>query len=185
MTEYLSEHFTLEEMIYSDTAKAKKIDNSPTPMHKKILIHTCQYLLEPLRGLLNEKYKEHKGKKVKKVTIRITSGYRGAKLNTAVGGVVTSKHCLGEAADIEATIVYANDDRFILPYKELYENIKQWTKEGKMSVDQCIEETSYDKKTKTWAKWVHVSHSNAGRTRDRKQFLKYKNGNYTLDCIIK
>ena len=73
MAEYLSEHFTLDEMIYSDTAKAKKINNSPTEIHKKVLKHTCQYLLEPLRALLNEKYKIYNGKKVKKVTIKVTS----------------------------------------------------------------------------------------------------------------
>ena len=56
MAENLSKYFTLEEMIASDTAKAKKINNSPTEFHKKILIHTCQYLLEPLRALLNQKY---------------------------------------------------------------------------------------------------------------------------------
>ena len=175
MAEYLSEHFTLEELIHSDTAKAKGIDNSPTPLHKKILIHTCKYFLEPLRKLLNEKYKEHRKRKVKKVIIKITSGYRGAKLNAAVGGVKTSQHCLGEAVDMEAIVIYVDDSQFTLPYTELYGNIKQWVKEGKISVDQCIQERSGN------AKWVHCSHSNAGKARDRKQFLKYKNGFYTKD----
>jgi hypothetical protein len=181
MTEKLSEHFTLDEMLFSETAIARKIDNTPTSIHKKILIHTCQYLLEKIRMLLNEKYKEYKGKKVKCVTLRVTSGYRSAKLNAAVGGQANSKHCKGEAADLEATIVYTNGKKVILPYNELYESIKAWVKSARMSVDQCIQEAAKDKKTGAWYYWVHVSHNNAGATRDRRQFLKFNNGTYTLD----
>ena len=72
MTEYLSKNFTLEELTYSDTAKAKKISNLPTEVHKKTLKHTAQYLLEPLRNLLNEKYKTYCRKNVKSVVIKIT-----------------------------------------------------------------------------------------------------------------
>ena len=184
MTEKLSENFTLDEFLYSETAIAKKISNKPTAIHKKIMKHTCEYLLEPLRKLLNEKYKEYKGKKVKQVTIKVTSGYRSEKLNTAVGGSSTSGHCKGEAADIEARIVYTNGAKVVLPYTELYENIKVWTKAGKISVDQCIQEATFDKNNKIWIYWVHVSHNNAGKTRDRRQFLKYKNGMYSLDCDL-
>lgn len=175
MSEYLSEHFTLEELIYSDTAKVKGIDNTPTPLYKKILTHTAQYMLEPLRKLLNDKYKEYNGKKVKRVEIRITSGYRCPKLNTAVGGSTSSQHAKGEAVDIEAVIVYMNNVKVVLPYTELYENIKVWVRSGRMSVDQCIQERSGT------AVWVHCSHSNAGKTKDRKQFMKYVNGVYRQD----
>lgn len=179
MAEYLSEHFTLEEMIYSDTAKAKKINNSPTEIHKKVLKHTCQHLLEPLRALLNEKYKIYNGKKVKKVTIKVTSGYRSAALNAAIpGSSKTSQHCQGCAADLQARVVFTDETSVILPYTKLYENIKQWVKEGKLSVDQCIQEKSGA------AVWVHVSHHPSGKTLDRRQFLKYLNGKYTLDCDL-
>lgn len=181
MTEKLSEHFTLDEMLFSETAIARKIDNTPTPIHKKILIHTCQYLLEKIRTLLNEKYKEYKGKKVKCVTLRVTSGYRSAKLNAAVGGQANSQHCKGCATDIEATIVYTNGRKAVLPYNELYEDIKVWVKLGRMSVDQCIQEAAKDKKTGAWYYWVHVSHSSWGSSKDRRQFLKFNNGTYTLD----
>lgn len=179
MVEYLSEHFTLDEMICSDTAKAKKINNSPTEIHKKVLKHTCQYLLEPLRALLNEKYKIYNGKKVKKVTIKVTSGYRSAALNAAIpGSSSTSQHCKGEAADIEVSVVYMNNVRAVIPYNIIYEDIKSWVKSGRLSVDQCIQERSGS------SKWVHVSHHNAGKTKDRRQFLKYLNGKYTLDCNL-
>lgn len=179
MAQYLSEHFTLEELIYSDTAKAKKISNKPSPLHKKVLKHTCEYLLEKIRALLNEKYKEYKGKKVKEVILKITSGYRSPELNAAVGGATTSGHTKGECADIEAIIVFSDGKKEALPFNVLYEDIKAWVKEGKMSVDQCIQEQSGS------AKWVHVSHSAWGATKDRKQFLKYNKGMYSMDCILK
>ena len=151
MAENLSDHFTLAELIHSDTAKAKGIDNTPSSYYKKILKHTCVYMLEKIRTLLNEKYKTFNRKKVKQVILRITSGYRSPKLNQEVGGSNTSQHCKGEAADIEAILVFANGTRYILSYTDLYADIKQWTKEGKMTVDQCIQEHSGS------ASWVHVS----------------------------
>ena len=179
MVEYLSEHFTLEEMTYSDTAKAKHISNTPTATHKKTLKHTCEYCLEKIRTLLNGKYKEYKGKKVKQVSIKVTSGYRSTALNTAVGGASTSGHTKGECADIEATIAYTNGKKEVIPFNVLYEDIKAWVKAGKMSVDQCIQEQSGS------AKWVHVGHSASGASKDRKQFLKYNHGTYSVDCILK
>ena len=175
MSKKLSEHFTLEELTYSDTAKRYGISNLPTPIHEKTLVHTCQYLLEPLRKLLNEKYKEYKGKKVKGVSIRVTSGYRGPALNAKVGGVKTSQHCSGEAADLEAKLIFQDNTTKVLPYTELYKDIKAWVKAGKLSVDQCICEKSGN------SVWVHVSHSAAGKTRDRKQFLIYDGKTYKAD----
>lgn len=178
MAEKLSENFTLEEMIYSETAKARRISNKPTAIHKKTLKHTCQYLLEPLRKLLNEKYKEYKGKKVKAVSIKITSGYRSAKLNAAVGGATTSQHCSGCAADIEAVITFTDGKKEVLPFNILYEDIKAWVKNKDLNVDQCIQEQSGA------ARWVHASLSQ--QIKDcRKQFLKYNKGMYSMDCILK
>ena len=128
MPEYLSSHFTLEEMIFSETAKANRISNVPVGTHKRVLKHTCEYLLEPLRTLLNNKYKTYGGKTVKQVGLRITSGYRGPALNKAVGGVSTSEHCLGQAADCEAVITFTDGVKKVLPYTELYESIKAGSK---------------------------------------------------------
>ena len=175
MAEKLSEHFDLEEMTYSDTAKRYGISNLPTPEHKKVLRHTCVYLLEPLRTLLNAKYKTYGGKRVKYVSIRITSGYRGAALNAKVGGVKTSQHCTGEAADLEAKLVFEDGTKKVLPYTELYQGIKIWVKAGKLSVDQCIQECA------NGVKWVHISHSAWGRAKDRRQFLIYDGKTYKAD----
>lgn len=165
----LSEHFTMEEFIYSETARAYHIKNYPTSAHANVIKHTCVYLLEPLRTLLCQRYN-------KTVCIRITSGYRSQALNTKVGGSKTSQHSKGEAADIEAYYKdNGNGKKVIISYTTLYNLIKLWVREGRLSVDQCIEEKSGD------AVWVHVSHSAAGKTRDRKQFLKYNGKSYMLD----
>lgn len=167
MVTYLSQNFTKEEMIASDTAKAHGITNEPTEAHLKTLTHTCQYLLEPLRALLNDYYRC-------KVYVCINSGYRGRQLNTLVGGVSNSQHCTGEAADIRCYKV-VNGVKLLIKPLEIYELIKKFVRGGRLSVDQCIYEQSGA------SIWVHVSHSAWGKTKDRKQFLHYKNGRYTVD----
>ena len=168
----LSEHFTQEEFCKSDTATALGIKNIPTAVHLNTMKHTCNYLLEPLRSLLCDEYKTT-------VYIRITSGYRSALLNSKISGAsTTSKHLVGEAADIEA-YYYKDTKKIVIPHTTLYELIKKWVKEKKISVDQCIQEKSGS------AQWVHISHSAWGKTRDRRQFLKYNGKSYLLDTVIK
>ena len=171
----LSEHFTKEELIYSDTAKKYRIKNEPNAIQLKVLIHTCEYFLEPLRALLNEEYKTYGGKTVKAVTIRITSGFRCPKLNTRIGSKSTSQHVTGEAVDFDIVLVFTDGTRKTLHHVESYEFIKKAVKDGKLSVDQLICESSGG------AFWIHASYKAAGATVNRKQFLFYNNGKYSLD----
>ena len=180
MAEHLSPNFTLEELIKSDTAKAKGISNVPTPIHKKTLKHTALYMLEPLRTLLNAKYKIYGGSRVKYVAVKITSGYRGSALNKAVGGASNSQHVNGEACDLEAVIVFENGAKTVLPYTNLFNDIKEWVRIKRLSVDQCIQE-----RNTSGATWIHMSYKAAGQTVNRGQFLIYNGKNYKLDCIIK
>ena len=80
-------YFTITELCYSDTAKAKGIDNSPTTEVRANLVTLVNTLLDPLR----EAWKS---------PIRVTSGYRCGVLNRAVGGSSSSAHLYGCAADI-------------------------------------------------------------------------------------
>ncbi len=167
MSEYLSPHFTLEEMIFSNTAKAKKISNIPTAEHKRNLKYLCETLLEKIRFLLGSKYGCE-------VSIRINSGYRGPTLNKAVGGVPTSEHCRGSAADFVCYKV-VNKVKVKIPVIEVYDSIKAWVRGGHLSVNQLIYEVSGS------SVWCHVSCNPAGIKYDKKQFLKYKNGKYFPD----
>lgn len=87
MMDYLSEHFSMEEMTRSQTAKEQHIDNTPSEAAIRNLKILCTQVLEPARVKLGR-------------PIIITSGYRCAKLNAAVGGVPKSYHTKGMAADI-------------------------------------------------------------------------------------
>jgi hypothetical protein len=84
----LSKYVSLAEVTRSDTAKRKGIDNSPTAEH-----------LENLKVISEEvfdKVREYFG-----VPIFISSGYRSAALNKAIGGSSTSDHNLGKALDLD------------------------------------------------------------------------------------
>lgn len=82
----LSEHFSLDELTYSRIAMEKGLDNTPYPEARLSLQRLVTCLLEPLRQL-------YKG------PIVILSGYRSTPVNRLAGGVPTSQHRKGEAAD--------------------------------------------------------------------------------------
>lgn len=175
----LSEHFTVEEFEYSDTARAKGISNKMTEAQKKEAVHTCVYMLEPARKILNDTYKTYNGKPVNYVSIKITSGFRGSLLNEAVRGSSTSAHCKAQAADIEATLVFKDGTKRVLSYNETYQTLKGAVKAGKLVVDQIIRECT-TKNGKILATWVHLGFKS--QIKDcRKQCLIYKDGKYTLD----
>lgn len=134
----LSKNFTLEELTHSTTAKRKGINNTPTKEEIDNLKKLCETILQPIR----DKYKK---------PIRITSGYRSAKLNKVVGGSSTSQHTRGEAADIDMGI---NENRI------LYELIKIMVKNKEIEVGQCIDEHSFD--------WIHISLPN---TKHHNEFI--------------
>ena len=83
----LSEHFTLEEMTFSQTASREGIDNTPDKEALNYL-HDLAAALEQVRTLLGNQ------------SILISSGYRCPELNAAVGGSTTSAHMVGMAADL-------------------------------------------------------------------------------------
>lgn len=173
----LTEHFTKEELIYSDTAKRLNINNEPSEVQLKTLIHTCQYFLEPLRKLLNDNFKSYKGLNVKQVIIKITSGFRCNKLNSKIGSKSTSQHIKGEAVDFDVILILEDGSRKTLSYLETYYFIKKQVMLNKLSVDQLICESS------NGVYWVHASYKAAGSTVNRKQFMLYENGTYMIDKV--
>ena len=102
---HLSEHFTLGEV----TKTSVKTADGNIPSHVAIenLKNLCENWLEDLRYSHNTLYGE------KDEPIIITSGYRSAEVNKAVGGAPTSNHLTGCAVDIrcagfEQALRYAN-----------------------------------------------------------------------------
>jgi zinc D-Ala-D-Ala carboxypeptidase len=82
----LTPNFTLAEMIVSQTASRRGIDNTPPPAVVTALTLLCNRVLEPVRV----HYKR---------PVIVTSGYRSPAVNKAVGGAASSQHVLGEASD--------------------------------------------------------------------------------------
>jgi zinc D-Ala-D-Ala carboxypeptidase len=84
----LSAHFSLSEFVASAKATARSIDNTPPPELLPRLVLLAE-MLERIRSTVG-------------VPITITSAYRCPTLNIAVGGVTSSDHTQGHAADIVA-----------------------------------------------------------------------------------
>ena len=124
-------YFTISELCRSDTASRMGINNTPTEEVKKKLERLINEVLDPIR--------EAYGK-----PIRVSSGYRCRRLNTAVGGAKTSQHLYGEAADL----IPADGDT-----RRLFFLIKKMIDEGKITCGQLIWEYG----TRYAPKWVHIS----------------------------
>lgn len=126
--EQLSKHFTLWEMMRSGTAVRMNIKNVPDEQEKAALRQLCQHVLEPLRCRYG--------------AITITSGYRCLRLNRAVGGVPTSQHMRGEAADI------------FIPNLEIARKYFDFIKNN-TTFDQLI----WEPRGADVPRWLHVSYT--------------------------
>lgn len=93
MKKNLSRDFTLDELIYSRIAVEHGLDNFPPAEVHPALRELVQRLLQPLRIAFG-------------APIAITSGYRSPEVNRLTGGVPSSQHVKGEAADCYAPGIY-------------------------------------------------------------------------------
>ena len=82
-------HFTISEMLKSNTAIKQRLWNGANLEVEENLRALVDEVLDPLR----ERY----GK-----PIYVNSGYRCPELNRLIGGAIKSQHMRGEAADITA-----------------------------------------------------------------------------------
>ena len=147
--ENLSKHFSYKEFTYSPTAVMKELDNTPkaTDLENGKLL--CENILEKLR----EKFG----------LIKITSFYRGFRLNKAIGGSKTSQHCFGQAAD------------FVVIGTKLSVVMEWIVNESNLPFDQVIYE---DIQKDGEAVWIHISYSKK-RTRKEALTMKKVNGKST------
>lgn len=139
--EKLSPHFTVGEMLRSGTAIRLGIKNVPEEHPEEGL--TNEEVVENLRQLA-VKVLEPLRQRVGRVIV--TSGYRCRVLNRAVGGVATSQHLCGQAADIHVT-----DNEMCRKYARI---IRQLT-----PFDQLILEPAGSPQKR----WIHVSYRPKGR----------------------
>lgn len=92
----LSEHFHLSEFTRSDIAVLHNLANKPTQDCISRMQMLCHMVLEPLRAAAG-------------APLHVSSGYRSIVVNQLAGGVPTSQHCKGEAADIWCGKMEAED----------------------------------------------------------------------------
>ena len=138
----ISEHITYAEAIHSNTAKRKSIDNTPNPNHVENMKVTAEKIFEPLRKFVGG-------------PVKITSMFRSAALNEALGGSSsTSQHMKGQAMDLDDVYGYKSN-------AEMY----HWIKEN-LSFDQLIWEYGTDMNPN----WIHVSY--VSEEDNRKRCLK-------------
>jgi zinc D-Ala-D-Ala carboxypeptidase len=146
----LSKNLVLSEMTRSESAKRRGISNQPTKGHIENMKYLAEKVFQPIR--------DHFG-----VPIRISSGYRSAALNRAIGGSQTSFHSLGCAIDID-------NENTSITNKEIFHFIKD-----NLEFTELIWEKGNDNEPS----WVHVGIVK-GREKE-KEVLKTKDGKkYTI-----
>lgn len=118
-------YFTIDELCWSTTANKLKINNEPDTQTKNNLTILTENCLDPIRELWGS-------------PIKVNSGFRCAKLNTAVGGSQTSHHLYGKAADVTTGSKKDN--------KKLFEMIL----DSSINFTQLIDEKNYQ--------WIHISY---------------------------
>ena len=113
----ITEHFTLEELTFSQTATRKGINNEPSEAVKRNL-ETLAKGLERVRATLLS-------------SIHISSGYRSFELNKFIGGSAKSAHMDGYAADFTAP-AFGNPEAIVRTLKR-----------AMIQCDQCIMEGTW------------------------------------------
>jgi hypothetical protein len=129
----MSDHFTIKELTFSDTAVRLNIDNTPTDQVLINLQNLIQFVLEPVRENFDK-------------PVKITSGYRSPALCQAINSKPTSQHTLGEAVDFEI-IGIPN------------QVVSDWIVNN-LDFDQCILEFYNPKEYNSG--WVHCSYRTSG-----------------------
>ena len=128
----LSKNFSLDELCVTNSG----LPNLPNQEQINALTDLCTHVLQPLRDLYGK-------------PIHINSGFRSALVNKSVGGVASSEHRFGRAADLDAGSIEENEKLFNL------------IKDHIPAYRQLINERGFS--------WVHVSYN---KNDNKKQNLK-------------
>lgn len=138
----ITKDFSYKEFEASPTASRKGICNVITSFDVRDAVkELTERVLQPLRDIVRR-------------PLRINSGYRCPEFNKAVGGVPTSQHVKGEAADIAAEDPHA------------LAKVVRDTPEIWREVDQMI----------LYPTFVHISHRRRGPQRGQLLYNRRYNG---------
>tara|TARA_R100000388_G_scaffold74619_1_gene54057 strand:+ start:4886 stop:5356 length:471 start_codon:yes stop_codon:yes gene_type:complete len=135
----LSKNLSLAEATKSLTAKRLGIDNTPDDWVTENLRQVAINIFQPVRDAFRN-------------PIYVSSGYRSADLNTAIGGSKRSQHVEGRALDLDADVYGGCTNSQIFNY--IKENLE---------FDQLIWEFGDESNPD----WVHVSFIYDGDNRKR------------------
>ena len=144
----ISQHITLAEVVRSQVAIRKEIDNTPDDEQLKNIKLLAEKVFEPLRKFISDE-------RGKSTPLRISSFFRNTALNKAIGGSVSSQHCKGQAMDIDVDGIYTDLDNSDIFY----------IIEENLDFEQLIWEfgTGFN------PAWVHVSYNERN---NRKEILR-------------
>lgn len=135
----ISEHITYKEATVSPTSVRLGIANTPDDATLKRMKLVAEKCFEPIRKWYGK-------------PITITSFYRSAELNKAIGGSSkTSQHMVGEAIDFDC----GKDNLKVL----------NWIRQN-LEVDQAIHEYGTDEEPS----WIHISYTE--QRPNRQSFLR-------------
>lgn len=136
----LTENFTLEELTVTNTG----LPNVPDTVQTEKLLYLATYILQPIRNKFG--------------VVVVNSAFRSDSVNSSIGGVKTSQHRDGEAADID------------VPGTNLG-MVFSWCR-ANLRFGQLIDEY------KNGSHWLHISLPRIGGT--NQQVLIFKDGKYEL-----
>ena len=147
-------YFTMEECIFSATAKAKDINNKPSAEIAAHIVESVETLLDPLREAWEQYCKQHD---LDTVGIYISSGYRCPDLNKEVDGSSTSAHLYGYAFDL-------------IPSNGKMSEFKRFCRMflAKRAFDQLISEKE---DANGIPRWMHVGYKYIDGRQQRRQYL--------------
>ena len=154
----LSKNLSLGEVIKSITAKRLGIDNTPDDWTTENLRQVAINVFQPLRDAFG-------------CPIFVSSGYRSADLNRAIGGSKRSQHVEGRALDLDADVFGRCTNAQIF----------NWLKEN-VEFDQLIWEFGDEDNPD----WVHVSFVYDGANRRRcLKAVRDDQGKVVYEVILK
>tara|TARA_R100001463_G_scaffold42546_4_gene89078 strand:- start:98 stop:556 length:459 start_codon:yes stop_codon:yes gene_type:complete len=134
----ISDHITYAEAIHSNTAKRRRIDNTPNPAQVEAMRLTAEKVFEPLRNWVGG-------------AIKVNSFFRSIPLNEAIGGVASSQHCKGQAIDLDDVYGHKSNAEMFMYIRE------------NLDFDQLIWEFGTDMNPN----WIHVSYVSKEDNRGR------------------